>query len=198
MSPLRDIKRAIMLLRGQKVLLDEQLAGFYGVEISHLVQQVKRNLKRFPNDFMFQVTNEEWEFLKSQFVTSKRTGRGGRRTPPYAFTVRGWHKYCEAMRRCLSPVFVVKLIARVFSKGKVPDSEHPSSMKHYISSAVKDTQEVMFETIALAISNIATRRINSSRVISFSLSNTRTKSRLWVCSPLIYLPLNRVLQYTTQ
>ncbi|MBC8310608.1 MAG: ORF6N domain-containing protein [Phycisphaerales bacterium] len=83
------IERSIVLLRNKKVLLDEQLARFYGVEIRHLIQQVKRNPSRFPNDFMFQVTNEEWNSLKSQFVISKRTGRGGRRTPPYAFTELG-------------------------------------------------------------------------------------------------------------
>ena len=84
-----QIERAIVVVRGKQVLLNEQLASFYGVEIRHLVQQVKRNASRFPNDFMFQVTNEEWGSLKSQFVISKRKGSGGRRTPPYASTELG-------------------------------------------------------------------------------------------------------------
>ena len=83
------VESSIVLLRGQKVLLDEQLANFYGVETRQLVQQVKRNIGRFPDDFMFQISHEEWDSLKSQIVISKKKGRGGRQTPPYAFTELG-------------------------------------------------------------------------------------------------------------
>jgi hypothetical protein len=82
------IEQVIMLLRGQKVMLDRDLAGLYGVETRVLVQAVKRNLTRFPEDFMFQLTEEEYETLRSQFVISK-TGSGGRRYLPYAFTEQG-------------------------------------------------------------------------------------------------------------
>lgn len=68
-------------------MLDEDLALLYDVETRVLVQAVKRNLKRFPADFMFQLTDEEWLALRSQNVTSK--GRGGRRYAPYAFTEHG-------------------------------------------------------------------------------------------------------------
>lgn len=69
-------------------MLDEGLAGLYGVETRVLVQQVKRNAKRFPADFMFQLTKAEAEALRSQFVTSN-DGRGGRRYAPYVFTEQG-------------------------------------------------------------------------------------------------------------
>jgi hypothetical protein len=84
-----QIERSIVLVRGKKVLLDEQLAGFYGVEIKRLLEQVKRNSNRFPVDFMFQLTDDEWEILRSQFATARLSDHGGRRTPPYAFTELG-------------------------------------------------------------------------------------------------------------
>jgi hypothetical protein len=76
----------IYLLRGQKVIIDEDLADMYGVETRRLNEQVKRNINRFPEDFMFHLTDEEYENLKSQTATSRW---GGRRKLPYAFTEHG-------------------------------------------------------------------------------------------------------------
>ncbi len=72
-------------------MLDEHLATLYGVETKVLLQAVKRNLERFPDDFMFQLDAAEWQTLRSQIVTSKEkpAGRGGRRYAPYAFTEQG-------------------------------------------------------------------------------------------------------------
>jgi hypothetical protein len=81
------ITQAILLIRGHKVMLDENLAELYGVDTRELVQAVKRNAARFPADFMFQLTPQEHDRLRSQSVISK--GRGGRRYPPYAFTEQG-------------------------------------------------------------------------------------------------------------
>lgn len=81
------IERAILLLRGQNVLLDSELAELYGVETRVVVQAVKRNQERFPADFMFQLTSEEWDILRSQSVMS--SGHGGRRHAPFAFTEQG-------------------------------------------------------------------------------------------------------------
>ena len=82
--PAERIVRAIHAIRGEKVMIDEDLASLYGVETRALVQAVKRNRARFPGDFMFQLTPTEFDSLRSQTVISN--GRGGRRTPPYAFT----------------------------------------------------------------------------------------------------------------
>ena len=84
--PLERIERAILLIRRQKVMLDADLSELYGVEPRVLVQAVKRNLDRFPEDFMFQLTKDEFLALRSQFVISSW---GGRRYPPYAFTEQG-------------------------------------------------------------------------------------------------------------
>jgi hypothetical protein len=86
--PVEHITRAILVLRGHKVLLDTELAELYGVATKVLLQAVKRNAERFPEDFMFQLTDEEWQVLRSQTVTSKAP-RGGRRYLPYAFTEQG-------------------------------------------------------------------------------------------------------------
>jgi hypothetical protein len=82
------IEKRIFVIRKRQVMLDEDLADLYGVETKRLVQQVKRNLKRFPEDFMFQLTKSEGEALRSQFATSN-DGRGGRRYAPYVFTEQG-------------------------------------------------------------------------------------------------------------
>ena len=80
----------ILSLREQRVMLDTDLAELYGVETKVLVQAVKRNLERFPADFMFQLSIEEFANLRSQIVTSSSgTGYGGRRYAPYAFTEQG-------------------------------------------------------------------------------------------------------------
>jgi hypothetical protein len=82
-SPER-IEQSILLIRGRKVMLDADLAALYGVETKRLLQALKRNISRFPPDFLFQLNTEEFENLRSQIVTSSQWG--GRRYPPYAFT----------------------------------------------------------------------------------------------------------------
>ena len=89
LMPVEQITQSILVLRDQRVLLDAELAALYGVEIRVLVQAVKRNLARFPDDFMFQLSATEWSALRSQFVTLK-AGRGQhRKYMPYAFTEQG-------------------------------------------------------------------------------------------------------------
>ncbi len=82
------IERQIQYIRGRKVMLDSHLAKLYGVPTKRLNEQVRRNLRRFPEDFMFRLTSKETASLRSQFATSK-VGRGGRRYAPLAFTEQG-------------------------------------------------------------------------------------------------------------
>lgn len=86
MNELDEIRNLIYEIRGQKVMLDKDLALLYGVETRVLNQSVKRNIERFPDDFMFQLNQDEWEILKSQFVISNK---GGTRKLPFAFTEQG-------------------------------------------------------------------------------------------------------------
>lgn len=98
--PIERIERVILLIRGQKVILDADLAKLYGVSTKRLNEQVKRNARRFPEDFMFQLTTKEWADLTSQFARSNErssrsqfaTGSQRHRDPrfsPYAFTEHG-------------------------------------------------------------------------------------------------------------
>ena len=86
--PLDALIQQIYVFRGHKVMLDQHLAGLYGVETGALVRAVKRNKSRFPDDFMFQLSDEEWELLRCQIGISNK-GRGGRRYSPYVFTEQG-------------------------------------------------------------------------------------------------------------
>jgi len=91
MIPVEQIATRILVLRGQKVMLDEDLARLYGVSTGALVQAVKRNLERFPEDFMFRLEDQELRNLKSQSVISSSAGfvHGGRRSLPLAFSEQG-------------------------------------------------------------------------------------------------------------
>ena len=83
----KPIENTILIIREEKVILDSDLAALYGVETRALIQAIKRNRKRFPADFLFQLTKVEFASLRSQIVISK--SRGGRRSLPYAFTEHG-------------------------------------------------------------------------------------------------------------
>jgi len=101
--PLAEIERHILTLRGQKVMLDGDLAELYGVPTKRLNEQVRRNLGRFPPDFMFQLSAEEASALRSQIATSK-PGRGGRRYLPYAFTEHGAIMLAKAIRSLVQTI----------------------------------------------------------------------------------------------
>lgn len=109
------VESRILVLRGQKVILDSDLAELYGVPVKRLNEQVKRNRERFPTDFMFQLSPVERESLKSQIATSKG-GRGGRRYAPYAFTEHGAIMAATVLnsnRAVEMSVFVVRAFVRL-------------------------------------------------------------------------------------
>jgi hypothetical protein len=87
--PVERIEKAILLIRGQKVMLDRDLAELYGVPTKALNQAVSRNRKRFPRDFAFRLSQEEFENWRSQIVTSNPAAKMGLRRRPYAFTEQG-------------------------------------------------------------------------------------------------------------
>jgi ORF6N domain len=86
--PVEQIARSVVILRGQRVILDSDLALIYGVSTARLNEAVKRNIERFPQDFMLRLSDAEYAALISQIATSK-PGRGGRRKLPWAFTEHG-------------------------------------------------------------------------------------------------------------
>jgi phage regulator Rha-like protein len=109
-----NIQQRILTIRGQKVLLDSDLAELYGVEIKRLNEQVKRNRERFPEDFMFQLTNEEYDSLRSQFATLKRGQH--RKYFPFAFTEHGAIMAASVLNSPLAiemSIFVVRAFVRL-------------------------------------------------------------------------------------
>ena len=87
MENIVEVKNLIYEIRGQKVMLDSDLAGLYEIETKKLNQAVKRNVECFPSDFMFQLSEQEWQILRSQIVISPKGG--GRQYLPYVFTEQG-------------------------------------------------------------------------------------------------------------
>ena len=113
--PIEKIERAILLIRGEKVILDSDLADLYGVETKRLNQQVSRNRDRFPADFSFCLTNKEVTILKLHFATS-RLEWGGRRKLPFAYTEHGAIMAASVLntpRAVEMSVFVVRAFVRL-------------------------------------------------------------------------------------
>ena len=120
-----NICNRVYVIRGQQVMLDYDLAEIYGYEVKRLNEQVKRNITRFPEDFMFQLTKEEIDFVKSQFATSRNRNMyagqdGGRRKAPYAFTEQGIYMLATVLRGDLAEQQSI-FIMRAFRE-----------MRHYI------------------------------------------------------------------
>lgn len=116
-----QIESQILLMRGHKVMLSTHLAALYGVEPRALVQAVKRNRERFPEDFMFQLSTKEFANLKSQFVIS--SWGGARRAAPYAFTEQGVAMLSSVLRSKRAAVVNVQIM-RAFVKLRAMLSTH--------------------------------------------------------------------------
>ena len=134
--PQEVIEKKIYLMRGQKVILSSYLAELYGVATKVLIQAVKRNIDRFPDDFMFQLTDEEVESLRSQIVTSKR---GGTRYPPYAFTEQGV-AMLSGVLRSKKAVQVNIAIMRAFVKLRQILSAH-KELAHKLEQLERKTEK---------------------------------------------------------
>jgi len=114
MFKIQNIEEMIYLIRGQKVMLDSDLAKLYGVETKALNRQVRRNIVRFPEDFMFQLTKEEYESLKCQNGTSK-VGRGGKQKQPLVFTENGVAMLSSVLKSDQAALVNIAIM-RIFTK----------------------------------------------------------------------------------
>jgi len=108
-----EIQTMIIEMRGQRVILDSDLARLYQVPTRRLMEQVKRNIKRFPSDFMFQLIKEEWHFLKSQIATSERIPEKKRKLP-YVFTRNGANMVCTVLKSSIAVQRSIQIM-RAFS-----------------------------------------------------------------------------------
>ena len=129
----------IILLRDQKVLVDRDLSELYGVDTRTLNQAVKRNLKRFPEDFMFQMTREEFEIWRSQIVISNNDKMGLRR-PPYVFTEQGVAMLSSVLNSDRA-ILVNIQIMRVFTKMRALLESHKEILRKLESLEKKDIEQ---------------------------------------------------------
>ena len=173
MANLPEIKPSIQLIRNQRVMISSDLAQLYGVIPKVLIQAVKRNLERFPEDFMFQLTSAEWQSLKSQFVTSNETSqRGGIRTAPYAFTEQG----VAMLSGVLSSERAIKVnieIMRTFVKLRQLVTEH-KDLTHRLD-ALEDRYDDQFKVVFDAIRSLMETPKIEKRPIGFT-ADIKTKN----------------------
>ncbi len=158
---LDNISRRVYMIRGQQVMLDQDLAEIYGYEVKVLNQQVKRNITRFPEDFMFRLSREETESVKSQIVTSRENNlfegqAGGRRKLPYAFTEQGIYMLATVLRGELAEQQSI-FIMRAFRE-----------MRHYI----KQNQQFVTQ----AEMRLVTAKVSEMSVQMAGLSDRQQKT----------------------
>lgn len=137
----------IMIIRGKKVILDSDLAKLYGVETRRLNEQVRRNINKFPSDFMFQLTNDEFKNLKSQIATSS-SGWGGRRKPPLVFTEHGALQAANVLNSAQAnkmSVFIVRAFIRLREMALA--NEKLSRKVEQLENRVSDHDEILVELI---------------------------------------------------
>ena len=115
MNEIIPIHHKIYTLRGKQIMLDSDLAKLYQVETRRLNEQVKRNSERFPVDFMFQLSEDEYKNLKSQFATSSLEEHGGRRKLPYAFTENGIYMLSAVLKSKIAVEVSIEIM-RTFTK----------------------------------------------------------------------------------
>ena len=140
-----SIASLIFYLRGEKVMFDFHLAMLYGVGTKVLNQAVKRNLERFPGDFMFQLTDQEWEILRSQIVTSSW---GGRRSPPYVFTEQGVAMLAGVLKSTKAiGVNILIMRAFVFMRKMVAQNEELKVRIEQLESKYDSRFSTVFEAI---------------------------------------------------
>ena len=111
----KTISDKIYLIRNQNVMIDRDLAALYGEETKHLKRQVKRNIERFPKDFMFEMSKEEFQNWRSQFVTSNSSDKMGLRYAPYVFTEQGVAMLSSVLHSPKAIAVNIRII-RVFTK----------------------------------------------------------------------------------
>jgi hypothetical protein len=157
-----NIESHIFEIRGKRVMIDSDLANLYEVETKVLNQAVKRNLARFPEDFMFQLTNEEDEILRSQIVTSSW---GGRRTLPFAFTEQGIAMLSSVLNSDRA-ILVNIQIMRAFVKLREMIISHKDLAKKIAD--LENKYDKQFKVVFDAINQLIAVEIKPKRKIGFN------------------------------
>ncbi len=175
----QSIENKILLVRGKKIILDSDLARLYHVDVKRLNEQVKRNKKRFPADFLFRLTREETEILRSHFATSN-SGHGGRRYAPLAFTEHGAimaATILNSARAVEMSVFVVRAFVRL---REILNRNRELSARFTELEQRLNVHDESIHQIIAAIKQLMSPKVRPSRHIGFCLSDrvaVRSKAR---------------------
>lgn len=161
-----NVARLLHWIRGEKVLLSQDLADLYGVPVKALNQAVKRNAARFPADFMFQVSKQEFDRLKSQIVTSKRGGL--RRALPYAFTEQGVAMLSSVLRSARAVEVNIAIMRTFVQLRRLMDSNKQLARRIEAMEKHYDEQfAVVFDAIKRLIAEDNARKQQPKRRIGF-------------------------------
>jgi len=171
------VLKSIIVIRGEKVILDSDLAQLYDVETRRLNEQVRRNIDKFPKDFMFQLTKDEFLNLKSQIATSS-SGWGGRRKPPLVFTEHGALQAANVLNSKIASkmsVFIIRAFVRlremVMNNGKL-------AMKvEQLESRVSDHDAILLDLIEEIKKIIDTPKPRKKNVVGFIMATGKGKKK---------------------
>lgn len=161
--PIERIEQSIYLIHGLKVMLDSDLATLYSVETRALIQAVHRNIERFPEDFMFQLSKAEFDNLRSQSVTSSKSW-GGRRYPPYAFTEQGVAMLSSVLRSDRAVLVNVEIM-RAFVRLRAMLASNSDLARRL--DALEKRYDAQFKTVFDAIRRLMTPPAKSNRRLGF-------------------------------
>jgi phage regulator Rha-like protein len=169
--PIERIESRIYSIRDKKVMLDHDLAELYGVETKFLNRAVKRNVDRFPDDFMFQLTKKEFDNLRYQFGTSSW---GGKRYPPYAFTELGV-AMLSSILNSKAAIQINIQIMRVFTKLRGMLREYEELKEFVISLAKKQQEDVSYLFMELDRLNKMFEFLKPKKQIGFESGGAKKK-----------------------
>ncbi len=154
-----NIQNCVYVIRGQQVMLDFDLAEIYGYEVKNLNRQVKRNMERFPGDFMFQLTKEEYEYLRCQNVTAIRSSMS--RSMPYAFTEQGIYMLATVLRGELAEQQSI-FIMRAFREMR----HYIKQNQQFVTGAEMRLVNARVSELSVQMANISDRKQRSEQNIS--------------------------------
>lgn len=170
------ILKSIIVIRGEKVILDSDLAQLYDVETRRLNEQVRRNIEKFPKDFMFQLTKDEFANLKSQIAMSS-SGWGGRRKPPIVFTEHGALQAANVLNSQIASkmsVFIIRAFVRL--REMVLNNEKLARKVEQLENRISDHDEILLDLIDEIKKIIDTPKPRKKNTVGFiSASSKRRK-----------------------
>lgn len=168
---IKFVERRIYLIRGHKIMIDEDLAELYGVPTKALNQQVQRNRKRFPEDFMFQLSKEESDILKSQFAISRST-HGGRRSAPYAFTEHGVAMLSSVLNSDRAIEVNITIMRAFISLRQLLESNEELNRKFAAVIRKLATHDKYFQVVFNELKKLTEQPTPSRKQIGFKASKT--------------------------